>query len=136
MIRFLIKLILIGGLSFVGQLYFPWWIIMVIPFVLNLLIKTKGTSAFFSSFMAIGILWFTLTWIIHQNTDGLLSKKMAEIFPLQGNSILLIFITAFLGGLASGFAGLTGNAMRNVIKRPKNKNEGQSRYGRPDYMYR
>lgn len=136
MIRFIIKLVIIGGLSFVGQLYFPWWIIMAVPFVINIIIKTKGISAFFSSFLAVSILWFVLTWTIHQNTDGLLSKKMAEILPLQGNAIILIFITAFLGGLASGFAGLTGNAFRNVIKNPKNKKERHSRYGRPDYMYR
>lgn len=136
MIKFLLKTVLIAAIAYFTQPYMPWWVIMVIAFALNLLIKTKGTGAFLSSFLGIGVLWFVQTMIIHNVTDNILTSKMAAILPLGGNAIALIILTAFIGGLAAGLAGYTGNACRNLLIRPDKKKQKNSRYGRPDYMYR
>ncbi len=43
--------------------------------------------------------------------NHLLSQKVAVILPLGGSAILLIILTAFIGGLVSGFAGLAAGYM-------------------------
>jgi hypothetical protein len=134
--RFIIKLILIAGLAYAGQLFFPWWVIMAVPFLVNVLIKTKGAGAFFSSFLAIAGLWWVFAWLADRQTGAILTSKIALVLPLKGNTLLLIFVTGFLGGLAGGLAGLTGNAFRNLFGTRKKEKERRGRYGRPDYMYR
>jgi hypothetical protein len=46
--------------------------------------------------------------------ETILSDRVAAIFSLP-NSILLIVVTAIVGGLAGGFGGLSGSLFRNWI---------------------
>lgn len=133
--RFILKLILIAAGCYAGQLYFPWWTIMVVPFLVNLAVKTKGTGAFLSSFLAVFGLWFIMALMAHQASGNVLTSKMATVLRLGGSAPALLIITAFLGGLAAALAGFTGNAFRNLFARPKEKNRRRE-YGRPDYRYR
>ena len=41
---------------------------------------------------------------------------MAEIFKLGGSSILLILVTALIGGLVGGFAAMAGSSLRPAQK--------------------
>lgn len=133
--KFLIKTILIAGGCYAGQLFFPWWTIMAVPFLVNLVIKTKGAGAFLSSFLAVAGLWFVLALMLHQQSGNVLTSKIATVLPLGGSAPLLLALTALLGGLAAGLAGFTGNALRNLFKSPDEKKRRRD-YGRPDYRYR
>lgn len=108
---------------------------MVVPFIINILIKTKGAGAFFSSFLAIGGIWFGLAWLSTDQTSDILASRIAMVLPLRGNKWLLIALTGLVGGLAGALAGYTGNAFRNLFARPK-ENTRRSPYARPDYRYR
>lgn len=132
--RFIVKTILIASLCIAGLIYFPWYIIMVVPFVMNLLIKTNGTKSFLSGFIPVALIWLTQSIIIHNATEGILTSKIASVLPLGGSAGILIVLTALVGGLASGLAGYTGNSFRNIIISPFKKKK--HRYSRPDYMYR
>lgn len=74
-------------------------------------------AGFFSGFLGIFFLWGMLsTWIDIKN-QSLLSHKIAELLKIGGSSILLILLTAFIGGLVGGFAALSGSSVRPPANR-------------------
>jgi hypothetical protein len=111
--KLLVAIILTGLLSFVAGLYLPWWSIAVAAFLIALLIHQRGWKAFLSGFLGVFILWAFLAWWIDMKNEGLLSKKIAELFHLGTSSILLIIVTAFIGALVGGFAAMTGSFLRS-----------------------
>jgi NhaP-type Na+/H+ or K+/H+ antiporter len=41
--------------------------------------------------------------------ESILSQKVAQILPLGGSSVLLIFLSSLIGALVGGFAGLAAS---------------------------
>lgn len=72
-----------------------------------------------AGFWGVFLLWLLAAWIIDAKSHSLLSDEVARILQLP-NSSLLIIITAFVGGLCSGFAGLTGSLFINLFRKKKN----------------
>jgi len=54
--------------------------------------------------------------ILDTANDHILSRDVAFILPLNGSSMLLIWIIAIIGGLISGFAALTGSFARGAAR--------------------
>lgn len=117
--NFVIKFLLITVLCYAIQMVLPWWSLVIICFLVNLLIKTNGTGAFLSGFLPNFFTWFIMALVIHQNTAGVLTSRIATLIPLNGNAFLLIIITGLIAGLAGGMGGYTGNALRNVFIAPR-----------------
>ena len=111
--KFIAKLVLTAASCYVAELFFPWWIIAVCAFVINLFLPTKGFNAFLSGFLGVGLLWLLFAWLIDLNTSSLLSEKVAQLFELS-NTSLLVAITGLVGGLVGGFAAMSGSLFRNL----------------------
>ena len=129
--KFVIKLLLIGITTFFLLKFTPWWVIVVVPFLINMVIKTKGSGAFFTSFLGILLAWIVASYNLYSNGAEIFTSKMARLFSLPVNGIIFLLITSTLMGLVGALSGFTGNALRNIIIKPKDKNK--NRYGRPDY---
>lgn len=110
--KLLIAIILTALLSFVGGLYLPWWSIAIAAFISILLVPMKSGKAFLAGFLGVFILWALLAWWIDMKNEHVLSKKIAEIFPLGGASIALILVTAFIGALVGGVAAMSSGFLR------------------------
>lgn len=96
-------------------MFLPWWTISITAFLVALLIPQRLGFAFLSGLLGIFILWAILAlWISAQN-DNILAGKVAKLMKV-GSSILLILVTAFIGGLAGGFAAMAGSSLRPVRK--------------------
>ena len=106
--RFIVVVLLTALLGYAAPLYFTWWSFAVTSFIIALLIHQRFWVAFLATFLGLFLLWAIMALIIDSANNYLLSKKIALLLPLGGSSTLLIFITALIGGLVSGFAGLTG----------------------------
>lgn len=65
-----------------------------------------------SGFLGVFLIWGILAWWIDAKNNSILSQKIAQLLPLGGSSVLLILLTAFIGALVAGFAGLTGSYIR------------------------
>src|SRR5215212_6475600 len=100
--KLFVAIILTALLAFVGGLYFPWWSLAIAAFLSALLIHQRSGKAFLSGFLGVFILWAFLAWWIDMKNQGLLSKKVADIFHLGGSSVLLILVTALIGALVGG----------------------------------
>ena len=110
--KFLITTLLIIFLSFIAGLYLPWWSIAIVAFAAALLIQPRIGFGFLSGFLGIFLLWAALAFWIDNANESILSKKIAYLFPLGGSTLLLILITAFVGGLVGGFAAMAGSSIR------------------------
>ena len=110
--KFAQTVLLIALLSFLCGLIAPWWTIAIVSFLVALLIVQTPGRSFLSGFLAIFLLWGTLSWWIDSANAGLLSSKIAVLFPIGGHGWVLIVLTAVVGGLVSGLAALTASFAR------------------------
>jgi hypothetical protein len=110
--KLLVAIMLTVLLSFVGGLYLPWWSIAIAAFVSVLLIPLASGRAFLAGFSGVFVLWFFLALWIDMKNQHILSKKIAEIFPLGGSSIAIILVTAFIGALVGGLGATSASFLR------------------------
>jgi hypothetical protein len=109
----IVAILLTALLAFVGGLWFGWWIIALAAFLIALLVHQKAGKAFLSGFAGGFLLWGALAWWIDMKNEMVLSKKIAEVLPLGGNSLLLILVTALIGALVAGFGAMSGSYLRS-----------------------
>jgi hypothetical protein len=108
---FLIILIL----SFLASYFLPWWIVALIAFLAALFLgKTSGQS-FWSGFGGIFIVWVILALIKSIPNDNMLASRVIQLFPLPHSWVLLLFITALIGGLVGGMSALSGILVKKVF---------------------
>ena len=112
--KLLVAIILTALLSFVAGLYLPWWSVAIAAFISVLLIPLRSSRAFLAGFLGVFILWFLLALWIDVKNQGILSRKVAQIFPLAGSSFLIILVTAIIGAVVGGFAALSGSYLRST----------------------
>lgn len=112
--KFLTAIILTALLSFATGLFafLPWWSFAITTLVIAVAIHQKPGKAFLAAFIALFVLWAVIAFIIDNDNQHLLSVKVATILPLGGSYILLILLTAFIGGLVAGLSALTGSYLR------------------------
>ncbi len=117
--KFITAIILTALTGFIaGTLSFsPWWGFAITSFLVAVLVHQKGGKAFLSGFLGISLLWAGLAGWMDMKNNGILSHKIAQILPLNGNSFLLILITAVVGGLVAGFAAMSGSYLRASSKK-------------------
>lgn len=112
--RFILATLLTAALSFIAGLYTPWWSIALVAFLVALLVHQKAAWAYLSGFAGIFLLWGGLSAFISIKNNGVLAQKIARVFPLNGNAVLLILITALIGALVAGFAAMSGSSLRKA----------------------
>jgi uncharacterized membrane protein SpoIIM required for sporulation len=110
--KFIVSLLLSAFLGYVAPLFFPWWSFAVTSFIIALAIHQRPWKAFVAGFSGLFLLWGIYAFMIDRANEHLLSVKIAQVLPLGGSYILLIIVTAFVGGIISGFAALTGSFLR------------------------
>lgn len=112
--KFIVVVLLTALLGYAAPLYFTWWSFAVTSFIIAIFVHQRAWAAFIATFLGLFLLWAIMALIIDSSNGYLLSRKIAMLLPLNGSSALLIFITALIGGLVSGFAGLTGSLARKT----------------------
>lgn len=130
--RFLLKVALIAAGAFLVSQFFDWWAQLLVALAVGLLFsrkkkqwkfgrKQKAPLSFLTGFVALFLLWGIMAYLINVNNSGVLSQKMANfLVPGTGESTqaayILILATAAVGGLAGGFATMTGNLLGEAIR--------------------
>ncbi len=113
----IIFFIVLLSVSLLTQLSFPWWIgVVIAPFVIAFFLSSNQKEAFFLSFISLFIIWFLGSLWSHIPSKGILTKQVAEILPLGGNSILLILVTSLIGGLVGGISAWSGACFKVAFR--------------------
>ncbi|OLY92441.1 hypothetical protein SAMN05444008_116106 [Cnuella takakiae] len=114
--RFLLATLLTGLLAYFAGLLLPWWVLAVIAFAVAALLPQRLLPAFLSGFLGVFLMWsFVAAWIDIKN-GSLLSHKIAQLLPLGGSSVLLVLVSALVGGLVGGFAAMSGASLRQPAR--------------------
>jgi hypothetical protein len=112
--KFFISIILIALLSVAAGLYLPWWSIAVVSFIVAAVIPQKPFASFLAGFIALFLLWGTLSWDISSNNNDLLAHKVSLLLLKIDSPMILILATALIGALVAGFAALSGSFVRKA----------------------
>ena len=115
----LIKIFVTIVIAFILGLFLPWWSVMLAGFIMGAIVGLKNASSFFIPFLAVFLLWIVNAWTLAQPNDFTLTKKIAILLPLEGNTLLLFLATGLVGGIAAGIAGVFGNQFKLLISTEK-----------------
>lgn len=114
------RIILIIAFSYLLSLYLPWWILMVVAFIVGFSIPGHGINVFIAGFLGGGLLWMSYAWYIDLKTEAILSNKIVQLFPFQ-DAIFLLILTGVIGALAGALGALSGNSFRQLFLKKKQK---------------
>ncbi len=114
--KFVASIILTALLAYVIGLFttLPWWCFAVSSFVISISIHQAPFKSFLSGFVGLFLLWISLAFLKDIVNSHILATKVAQILPLGGSYIAVMFLTGFIGGLISGLAALTASFTRKV----------------------
>lgn len=104
-------------LALIVSLFMPWWSVMLAAFFAAVFFSLKGVSVLVVPFLAIFSLWLVYAFLLSNANDFTLAKKIAVLLPLGGNVYVLMLVTAAIGGLAAGVAGVFGKQCKDLLKK-------------------
>ena len=110
LLNFLTTIFLAG----IFGLVLPWWSVMIAALITGFAFPLEKVKVFFIPFLAIFLYWSIYCWVLSSNNDFILAKKIARLFPLDGNPYLLIGVTGIIGGIAAGTSALLGRQIRSL----------------------
>ena len=115
--KFILNLISTLVLALIFSFFMPWWSVMLAAFLAAVIFPLKGISVFFIPFLGIFCFWLGYTFMLSSNNDFTLASKIAVLLPLGGNAYVLIAVTAAIGGIAAGIAGVFGQQCKELLKK-------------------
>jgi hypothetical protein len=108
-------------LAFVLQMFFPWWVIVVLAFAVCGIIGKNGKISFWQPFLAIFFLWIAVALYKSIPNGHILAGRIAEMFSLK-SAYLVLALTGLLGALVAGISGYCGYQFRLAVLKIKHKN--------------
>lgn len=105
---------LILVLAFLSSYFLPWWAACVLAFMAASYFGTTSGQAFWSGFAGLALAWTALALLKSFPNDHLLANRVAHLFHLP-NWLLLLTVTALIGGLAGGMSALSGMLVKRVF---------------------
>lgn len=118
--KLIIRIIAIAALTYFVSPYSVWWIAMLITFVVCYISSASGLNAFVAGFLGVGLTWMGYAWNLDTQNQSAFSKKIAEVTQL-GDPMLLIIATGLIGGLAGGFAAMSGATFKQIFKKKQQR---------------
>ncbi len=110
-------LVLIGAL--ILNIFLPWWGIAIPGLIIGFQFNEKPLPSFLWGFLGVFLLWGGQALYVHIANNGILSTRIAEMLGV-GSPLIVILITAVLGGLVSGFATMTGSLLKSQFQSDTN----------------
>ena len=107
---------LILFLAFVSGYFLPWWAACVLAFVAALFFGTTSGQTFWSGFAGLALAWIALALLKSFPNNHILATRVAHLFHLP-NWLLLLAVTALVGGLAGGMSALSGMLVKRVFEK-------------------
>ncbi len=117
--REIFAFIVILILGFIAQLFIPiWWIIAPVCFLIGLTFIDETKDAIVIGFFSVFVLWGLFALVKSFQNDFILLNRMSELLPGNSN-MLVILLTAFIGGLLGLFSTTSGYFMKTFNAQKK-----------------
>lgn len=105
-------LLLMFILVLAGGFLFPWWWWPALAgYAVGCWLGRSGPRAFAAGFLGAGGAWLALAAFMDWRNYHLLSAKVAALFHLP-SPLLLLALTALIGGLLGGLGAWAGQSLR------------------------
>lgn len=114
--KFSILFVLSATCAYLFGAYLPHWGLMLMIGVIAVAVGGRGSMAFFSAALAVGLVWSIIPFLTILRTGSDLPRKMAEIMGLS-NDLALFGATSLMGFLIGGFGALSGNKLRKLFEK-------------------
>ncbi|MFZ1748675.1 MAG: hypothetical protein WAU01_00715 [Saprospiraceae bacterium] len=105
-------------LSWILQLWFPWWIISIVCAAICFMMRVPIFSGFAGSLLIIFLLWVIKAYFADQHFDVPMSGILGELIGNISSSAVFI-LTGLIGGVVGGFSGLIGSWLSSMMYPPK-----------------
>jgi hypothetical protein len=102
--------------SYIAQLFFPWWIVVIAAFICCFLFQTGKFVAFTACLLAIFALWSVKAYLSDSNFDVPMSEILGGMFGNISSSAVFL-LTGLVGGIMAGLGGLLGSWTRQLMKK-------------------
>ncbi|AQG82070.1 hypothetical protein [Spirosoma montaniterrae] len=112
----MLQIIIIAILSLLAQLILPWWSLALVAFGVCFWRSTGAGQSFWYGFAGIALVWLLYALLIHLRTDGILTNRMGQLIFKTDGAALPLLVTALLGGLVGGLAGVSGYYVRLIFQ--------------------
>lgn len=109
--KFFISIILTALAAFAAGIYLPWWCMALVAFLIAAFIRQHPLYAFAGGFISIFLLWGILAYLIDTENQSILSAKIGLLLGTGPSSLLLVFLTALIGGLIAGLSALSASLL-------------------------
>jgi hypothetical protein len=104
-------------LAFISGYILPWWAACLFAFVAALLLGKNSGQAFWSGFAGLGLAWIALALLKSFPNEHILAARVAATFHLP-HWLLLLLVTALIGGIAGGMSSLSGWLLKRLFDKP------------------
>jgi hypothetical protein len=111
----MILFFLIAVLSWIIQLFLPWWGMAIIAATVSFFLSKKAFQTFLAGFFACGLVWLLMELYITMVNGSLMTDRMANLFSLP-TGILLFVVSFIVAGLVGGLSALAGRFLKEAIK--------------------
>src|ERR1044071_6758395 len=109
---------LIALLSFLIQLFLPWWSLAIVAFGCSFFLGKKAAQTFLIGFLACGLVWLLIALFIHFAKGDLMTNRIAVLLSLP-SSWLLYLISFLIAGIVGGLAAASGFYLKMILRGKK-----------------
>jgi hypothetical protein len=115
LLNFLLTLIVVAILARLSVYVLPfWWGIVPGAVLGGLMAARSGLAALAGGFFGLALLWVSYALAVHVGNHGILGNQLAGITGLP-SSLVVLLITATLGGVVGAAGSLTGYLVRKSL---------------------
>ncbi len=112
--RSFLNIVLMILFAFLTHKFIPfWWFFAIATFLVSFAFGESTLKSFFTGFISVFLLWLSLSIVISVSNNFILIEKVGALLSLP-SSILLIPITAFLGGILGALASVSGYLLKTI----------------------
>ncbi|MEQ9404530.1 MAG: hypothetical protein RIM99_13130 [Cyclobacteriaceae bacterium] len=116
--KLIIRIILIGALTYFLSPFLHWWTGMVVAMVVCALSPSTLLNAFVAGFLGVGLVWLGSAWVLDVANESAFSSVIVQLFPIE-DPVLLVLLAGLIGGISGGLAGTTGASFRHIFQKKK-----------------
>ena len=81
--NFILRIIINGLFTYYFLSIFPWWTVLIFPFIIGIIFNKNYLSHFLSGLVGIGVAWLYLLLSIDIQTKSIISSKVISILNIE-----------------------------------------------------
>ena len=118
--NFILRIIINGLFTYYFLSIFPWWTVLIFPFIIGVIFNKNYLSHFLSGLVGLGTAWLYLLLNIDTQTNSIISSKIIDLLNIESVNLLIIYIS-FSAGILGGLSEILGKSLRDSFSKTKKK---------------